>query len=645
MNWLSLALPLALPLALLGCSHGSSTDTDSSGAPGAPTRNPVLPAASTVQFNQRLGLFGGDTIPSLPKYFDLVLGDMDLDGDLDCFHNRHNLHRFEAFENVGGAFEQFNRRGEDVSGLWENPGIPELYARGADIVPEIDARGVPGVYIWHAESLAGRWFFRVVPSPGSTTHSMGLTTNRPLIDQVGLSHGEVERVSNVEVTIELDVTGGPRTFGFGNVGIDTQLKVVLEDGTSLGLFAGTNFLEYPSGEVSLWKQDPHGMALVDCIGSSKPDLFISGGGLAGNHLPPHDPQADRLFESLLQPGRYREVAEGVLPADYGRGRQVMWVDMDADGVNELYVANKATPNVLLELDASGAFVDVAPTLGLDLVGPEAFAWTHVDGDGELDLVYLDGNEIMVAHRRGTAFELSAGVEIGLELPPDGSTGGSLFEASALQLFDMDRDGDLDLWVMPHSSEDRVAAFRNDDGTYLDVTEELGLGDITGLRHALLADIDNDGWLDLVTFDTGLDWWRNLLGESFEREPLDGDFSNPVSHWFTAGDIDMDGQIDIVLMTQFNRQVLQNRTQGPNTLLEVHPDLPLGTVIRAYHADGTIFAQSWGAATVTRYSQVLQPLRFGQAPDVPVLELGVQLPGDATERYRVTVPAGVRRVDL
>lgn len=100
-----------------------------------------------------------------------------------------------------------------------------------------------------------------------------------------------------------------------------------------------------------------------------------------------------------------------------------------------------------------------------------------------------------------------------------------------------------------------------------------------------------------------------------------------------------------MMSSLARQLLPNRTEGPNTLLQVHPDLPLGSIIRAYHPDGTVFAQQWGSATVTRYSQSLQPLRFGQAPGVPVTELGVQWPGDPEERYRIEVPPGASTVGL
>lgn len=634
--------PLPILLVTVSCTSGSTLDT---GSGELPARNPVLPAPSKVSLTQRSNLFHGDAVPITTRYFDMILGDMDLDGDLDCFLNRHNLHRFEAFENVGGSFEQINRRGQDGSGLWDNRGIPDLYATSLDIVPEIDARQIPGLYVWHAESLEGRWFFRVVPAPGTTSHSIRVTANRPLVDQVGLVHGEVERTSEFELQIEVDVSGGPRTFAIGNVGINTQLRVAPGNAGSFSLFAGRGFLEFPDGRASLWKQDPHGMTLVDCVGSIDPDLYVSGGGLAGNHLPPHDPQADRLFESVLQPGRYREVPRGALPEDYGRGRQVAWVDMDSDGENELYIANKQTPNVLLERNINDQFVDVSADLGLELVAAESFAWTDVDRDGHLDLVFLEGPDLMVAYRRGAKFDVSAGSSIGLALPKDPLGGPSLFDAATFQLLDMDRDGDLDLWITRHSSRKRVAAFRNDEGTYVLATEELGLGEISDLRQAVLADLDGDGWIDLVTLDSGLAWWRNLLGESFERAELDDDFQGAVTSWFTAGDVNLDGRIDFVMMTTIDRQVLQNATEGDNTLLEVHPDLPLGTVIRAYHPDGTVYAQAWGAATVTRYSQMLQPLRFGQAPGVTVMQLGVQLPGDATERYRVNVPAGSRRLDI
>ncbi len=610
----------------------------------------MQPAPSEVRFAQVQGRFLGDPIPINAKYFDMILGDMDLDGDLDFLLNRHNLQRPELFENVGASFEQINRAGADLSGLYDNPGIPELYGERSSMVAAIDARGVPGIYVWHEPAIRGQWLLRIVPVPGASEHTLRLVTNRPMNAATGLSPSEWTRPSPFELELRVDATLGARSFELGNMGVNTQLIVSTDDPGAFGLFAGTEFKEFPSRVASLWKQDPHGMALVDGVGGPEPDLFLSGGGLAGNHLPPHAPQADRLLEYTGTPTRYSEVPANVIPADYGRGRQAMWVDFDADGANELYVSNRQTPNVLLERDSAGRFQDVAPENELDLVAPESYAWTDIDQDGHLDLVYLDGGAIGIAYRRGTTFEHGDGAGVGLELPSEGSRDASLFEEMTFHLFDVDRDGDLDIWFSRVSlegvgSDGQIACFRNDGGTYVLRTDELGLGTAAGIAKVMLADVDNDGWLDLITGGAEFGWWRNLLGESFEFARLDGAFNSPVTEWFTAGDVNLDGRIDIVMMSSLARQLLPNRTEGPNTLLQVHPDLPLGSIIRAYHPDGTVFAQQWGSATVTRYSQSLQPLRFGQAPGVPVTELGVQWPGDPEERYRIEVPPGASTVGL
>lgn len=628
-------------LLLVGCSSGIAETTPPA---GGPVRRPVLPGASDVGFNQLTGQFSGDQIPNNPKYFDMLLGDMDLDGDLDFFLNRHNLQRPELFENNGGYFDQVNRRGLDLSGLYDNPGIAELYASTATMEAAIDARGVPGIYVWHEPEVTGRWVLRVVPAEGVVEHTLRLVTNRPMTVQSGLTPSEWTRSSPFELQLRVETTFGPRTFQLANIGINTQLLVSTVDAAPFGLFAGTEFHEFPERTASLWKQDPHGMALVDCVGGPEPDLFVSGGGLAGNHLPPHDPQADRLFRFDGAPTLFAEVDASVIPADYGRGRQTMWVDYDGDGENELYVSNRQTPNVLLERTSSGTFENVAPAVGLDLNVPESYAWTDVDLDGNLDLVYLLSGAIGVAYARGGTFELTAGAAIGLALPGPVELSPGLFEETTFHLFDMDRDGDLDIWLSRVGSMNKLVAFRNDGGTYTSMAGPLGIADANG-QNVIVADIDNDGWQDLVVGGQGLFWWRNLLGESFEQAPLDEGFGSSTSKWFTTGDVDQDGRIDIVMMTSLRRQVLRNRTAGENRLLEVHPTLPLGTVVRAYHPDGTVFAQQWGAATVTRYSQSLQPLRFGQAPGVSVTEIGVQLPGDAAERYRVDVPPGAESVDL
>jgi len=83
-----------------------------------------------------------------------------------------------------------------------------------------------------------------------------------------------------------------------------------------------------------------------------------------------------------------------------------------------------------------------------------------------------------------------------------------------QLADFDRDGDLDFLTaqMHQSDEDRVTIFENTDGTGRNWTEHI-IGR-TGSHNAIIADIDGDGWLDVV----GKNWsqtnpiqiWYNTL---------------------------------------------------------------------------------------------------------------------------------------
>ena len=86
---------------------------------------------------------------------------------------------------------------------------------------------------------------------------------------------------------------------------------------------------------------------------------------------------------------------------------------------------------------------------------------------------------------------------------DAFIGGSAF-------FDYDRDGDLDLYVLngsrvggfPGRDRPRNALYRNEGATFLNATEESGLGDTGWGMGCAVADYDNDGDADLYVTNYG-----------------------------------------------------------------------------------------------------------------------------------------------
>jgi hypothetical protein len=165
----------------------------------------------------------------------------------------------------------------------------------------------------------------------------------------------------------------------------------------------------------------------------------------------------------------------------------------------------------------------------------------VDGDGIVDLFVsfpsADGRTpVLHLYRFRGGQVLDVTERSGISLPAD---------AVHATLADYDNDGWLDLFVL--GGEGRGHLFRNrGDLTFEEVTAQTGIGDVTGARRALFADLDHDGDLDLL-----------LVGErprAVYRNNLDGTFTDVTASYGLAGgaaardahfgDFDGDGRIDL-----------------------------------------------------------------------------------------------------
>ena len=215
-------------------------------------------------------------------------------------------------------------------------------------------------------------------------------------------------------------------------------------------------------------------------------------------------------------GTFTDVSQAAGVADaamyYGLG--VIWTDIDNDADLDLFVANDRTPNYLYRNDGRGRFEEAGLLSGV------AVGWDgqtqacmgvdigDVDADGNPDIVVTNFSREYNALYKSTAGNLFSDMspQIGLGRPS------FPFVAWGTQFFDVDSDGDQDLFVAnghtyPQVEErewDERYAQRNQlflntgSGRFHEmISADSGLGLAKSSRGAAFGDLDNDGDVDVV----------------------------------------------------------------------------------------------------------------------------------------------------
>jgi len=253
-------------------------------------------------------------------------------------------------------------------------------------------------------------------------------------------------------------------------------------------------------------------------------------------------------------------ASSVFPVDMDRDGDIDVLASANTGDEVSWYENKGDPT---KLGTTGTTDDDWEERSIDAShdAPNYVIASDIDGDGDFD-VLCAADQAGIEEVSWWASDGNPETGTWTQTVIDSTVG----DAQTATPYDLDRDGDIDII---QSAANRVSWYASDiNRSSSDMGFKLRAqidAEYDGARAASAVDLDSDGEMDVVAvsqIDDLVSWWRNNGSESFTQYDIDTTLDDA---WYAfTVDLDIDGNMDVVACSRLNDTIKWYESGGNPT---------------------------------------------------------------------------------